>query len=448
MSNTTLFASALRTLSFFLIRVFYPRIQIKGRENLPTNRPIVFVLNHPNGLMDSLVLTEGLQRPLSFLGKSTLFGNPLGKAIMESFMALPVYRRADDGLPGGPKGDANERNEVTFARCRAILAEGGAIALCPEGTTHSESRLLPMRTGAARIVLGAEENTQWQGEIQVVPVGLWFQNKAQFRSSVLIVVGEPFELAGYKEEYLADKEEAVDLVTEKISECLDKVVLQAENTDLLEAAPIIASWIAPEGEALTLDQQHEWVGKLLRLYERIRKEDPERLEAFSEQARHYANTLDMLGIEDPWALEEPITHLGKLAKLLAKLVLGLPFAIVGYFLSYIPYRLVGPIATSVAPDDTQISTFKLIGGSIFVFLCWILEAIAVGKRYGLLKGILILLINPPLAYIALHWGESLHKLRDIMSCKWLRWQNGTFTQSLVTQRQLLTKQVMDAMDEE
>ena len=108
----------------------------------------------------------------------------------------------------------------------------------------------------------------------------------------------------------------------------------------------------------------------------------------------------------------------------------------------------GPIATRLAPDDTQTSTFKLIGGSIFVLLCWILEAIAVGKRYGVLKGILILLINPPLAYIALHWGEAWHKVRDIASCKWLRWQNGTFTQSLVTQRQLLAKQVMDAMEEE
>lgn len=444
----TLFARALRALSFNLIRLFYPRIEIKGREHLPTNRPIVFVLNHPNGLMDSLVLTAALKRPLSFLGKSTLFGNPLGKAVMEAFGSLPVYRRSDDGLPGGPKGDANERNEVTFARCRAILAQGGAIALCPEGTTHSKSQLLPMRTGAARIVLAAEEAMKWGGEVQVVPVGLWYQSKVQFRSSVLIVIGESFELAGYKAHYLVDKEETVDQVTDKIYECLDKVVLQAEHTDLLAAAPIIASWVAPEGETLTLDQQHEWVGKLLLLYERIRKEEPERLEAFAEQARHYANTLDMLGIEDPWGLEEPITHLDKLGKLLVKLVIGFPLAVGGYLLSYIPYRLVGPIATALAPDDTQTSTFKLIGGSIFVFLCWILEAIAVGKRYGVLKGILILLINPPLAYIALHWGEAWHKVRDIASCKWLRWQNGTFTQSLVTQRQLLAKQVMDAMDEE
>jgi len=448
MSNMTLFARALRTLSFTLIRIFYPRIEVKGREHLPTNRPIVFVLNHPNGLMDSLVLTEALKRPLAFLGKSTLFGNPLGKAVMEAFGSLPVYRRRDDGLPGGPKGDANERNEVTFARCRAILAEGGGIALCPEGTTHSNPQLLPMRTGAARIVLGAEEAMKWGGEVQVVPVGLWFQSKVQFRSSVLIVIGEPFGLAGYKESYLADKEETVDQVTDKISDCLDKVVLQAENTELLAAAPIIASWIAPEGEALTLDQQHEWVSKLLPLYEKIRKEDPERLEAFSEQARHYANTLHMLGIEDPWTLEEPITHLDKLGKLLVKLLIGFPFALGGFILSYIPYRLVGPIATRLAPDDTQTSSFKLIGGSIFVFLSWILEAIAVGYRYGALKGVLLLAINPPLAYIALHWGEGWHKVRDITSCKWLRWQRGKFVQSLVTQRQLLAKQVMDAMQAE
>ena len=97
---------------------------------------MVFVLNHPNGLMDSLVLKAALKRPIAFLAKSTLFGNPLGKAVMEAFDSLPVYRRRDDGLPGGPKGDANERNEVTFARCRAILAQKGAIALFPPLWRH------------------------------------------------------------------------------------------------------------------------------------------------------------------------------------------------------------------------------------------------------------------------------------------------------------------------
>ena len=433
---------------FTLLRLFYPQIEIQGREKVPKSGPIVFLLNHPNGLMDGVVLMTALNRPISFLGKSTLFGNPVGKTMMEAFGVLPVYRRRDDGLRGGPKGDANERNEMTFARCRAILAEGGALALCPEGTTHSHSQLLPMRTGAARIVLGAEEEGGWRRGVQVVPVGLWFESKIHFRTSVLLVVGEPFDLADYADDYAADKDQTIRTVTDKISNCLDKVVLQAENAELLSAVSVIAAWIAPQGNALTLPQQHEWATKLLTLYEKLKHTDPARLGTFAQEARHYANALHTLGINDPWTLEEPIPHPEQLGWLIAKLLISFPFALAGFILSYIPYRLAGPVANAVAPDDTQISTFKLIGGSIFILLGWIIEAIASGVWFGPLWGLLLFVVNPPLAYIALRWGEGWRQLRDIASYNWLRWQRGELVKSLVRQRQALAQQVMEAVQEE
>jgi 1-acyl-sn-glycerol-3-phosphate acyltransferase len=44
------FQRLVRFLVFNLVRLFYPRIEIRGRENLPAQGPVVFVLNHPNGL--------------------------------------------------------------------------------------------------------------------------------------------------------------------------------------------------------------------------------------------------------------------------------------------------------------------------------------------------------------------------------------------------------------
>lgn len=442
-----------RFATFTLIRLFYPRIEVRGGDKLPVGGSMVFVLNHPNGLLDPLVLMAGLDRRVSFLGKSTLFGNPFGKALMETFGALPVYRRRDEGLPGGPRGDANERNEVTFARCRAILAQGGAMALCPEGTTHSSAQLLPMRTGAARMVLGAEKEAGWKGAVKVVPVGLWFESKTLFRTSVLLVVGEPFDVSDYAEEYAADEYQTIRAVTDKIATSLDKVVLQAENAELLAAAPIIATWTVPQAESLTLSEQHEWATKLLSVYEEIKRTDPERLETFSQDARHYANTLETLGISNPWTLEpstslwQLIWHLRALCWLVLKLVISFPFALAGSILGYIPYRLAGPVATAVAPDDTQTSTFKLIGGSIFVLLGWIWEAIACGKRFGKAWGVLLFLLAPPLGYVALRWGEGWRKLREIADSKRLRWEQGELVNSLTAQRQALAEEVMDAVKE-
>src|SRR5262245_49057213 len=139
-----------RFLVLRLVKLFYPRIEVDGRENLPVDGPLLFVANHPNGLLDPLVLMVGLRRHISFLAKSTFFANPIGRLAMEAFGALPVYRQRDEGREGGAQGDRGARNEGTFARCRALLRSGQPLALFPEGTTHSNPMMLPLRTGAAR----------------------------------------------------------------------------------------------------------------------------------------------------------------------------------------------------------------------------------------------------------------------------------------------------------
>src|SRR5215213_7839216 len=190
-----------------LIQLFYPRLEVRGEEHLP-DRPTLFVLNHPNGLLDALVLMQALGRHVSFLAKSTFFANPIGRVLMQAF--------------------------------RALLRTGRPIALFPEGTTHSNTMMLPLRTGAARIALSAEAEASWQLNLQIVPVGLWYQKKSQFRSSVLVVFGQPFGLAEFKSRYLSNEHATVDALTEQIDARLDMVVLQAENAELLTGIPLVA----------------------------------------------------------------------------------------------------------------------------------------------------------------------------------------------------------------
>ena len=76
-----------------VLRIFFRRVEISGAEKIPASRPVIFVLNHPNGLLDPLVLMAGLGRHVRFLAKSTFFGNPVGRWLMGAFGALPVYRQ-------------------------------------------------------------------------------------------------------------------------------------------------------------------------------------------------------------------------------------------------------------------------------------------------------------------------------------------------------------------
>ncbi len=427
-----------------LVQLFYPRIEVSGRENLPAAGPVLFVANHPNGLLDALVLMVGARRHIAFLAKSTFFANPLGRLTMGAFDALPVYRQRDEGKDGGAQGDRERRNEETFARCRALLGRGVPLALFPEGTTHSNTMMLPLRTGAARIALSAEAEAGWRMNLRIGPVGLWYQNKALFRSSALLVVGKPFDLASYAAAYAADPHAAADALTDEIDARLDAVVLQAENAELLRGIPMLAAWTAPR--ELTLEEQHARAAELLAAYERLRAADPARLEAIAQQARRYANVLRTLGVDDPWDLELNAARRDRVGWLALALIAGLVPAAAGFALSYGPYRLAAPLTPLLLGKyEETTSTGKLIIGSALVLLGWIVAAIVCGLLLGALWGAALLILAPALAYVALRWGEGWHELREVAAYTWLTLRHRTLVRELSARRQALAEQVAEAV---
>ena len=437
-------------IAFRLVRLFYSKIEVHGCENLPADCPVIFVLNHPNGVLDPVLLMIALDRPVTFLSKSTLFAYAASGWAAETFGALPVFRKRDLGKRGGAKDadDMAARNEATFARCRALLREGRAMALFPEGITHSEPELLPLRTGAARIALSAEAETDWAMDLHMVPVGLWYENKTRFRTAVLLVVGEPFILDDYAAAYAADARQAARAVTGRIEDGLDGVVLQAENAQLLQGIPALAAWTAPEGNSADLSRRHDWAATLLDTYKKLHHTDPVRLEGIAEQARRYASLLQTLGIADPWRLEEPAIDRRHLARrVLMLVVLALP-ALAGFLMSYGPYRLAGIVERVVNPKDrTQTGTIKLLGGSLLVLIAWILEAVLVGWVWGWLWGVALLALAPLLGYIALRWGEAWAALRQVISYRWLRERRGGLVAMLTARRQALAHEVKNAVED-
>src|SRR3712207_4787653 len=158
------------------LRLFFRRIETSGAGRVEPDAPLVFVLNHPNGLIDPALAFCALPRRVSFLAKSTLFRLPVVGWLMRVVDALPVYRRVDEG-------EDMKRNAETFRACRELLRRGGSIALFPEGVSHDSTRLLPLKTGAARIALGAvslrDEHDEGSQELplKIVPVGLYYTSK-------------------------------------------------------------------------------------------------------------------------------------------------------------------------------------------------------------------------------------------------------------------------------
>ena len=441
-------ARAFRFVCLQLVHLFYPRIVVDGAERIPAGQPVLFVLNHPNGLLDPLVLMIGVRRQIFFLAKNTFWRNPIGRFCMEAFGALPVFRSRDEDRLDGAAGDRAAMNEQTFARCRALLRHGRSLALFPEGTTHSGTSLLPLRAGAARIALGAEAENNWQLDLQIVPVGLWYADKTLFRTSVLLAVGQPFSITNFKESYSTDSEATIRNLTRRIEEQLHPIVLQAENADLLNGITAVAAWTGPGEDGLTLEEHYEQATRLLRGYEQLHRSDPARLEAITQHARRYADALRTLGVRDPWRLELNDIYRTRLFGLFAWLLLGALPALLGAALSYWPYRLARPVALHFAgPYPELYGTVKLVTGAVLILLWFVALAVICGMVWGAGWGVALFLLMPAFGYIALRWAEQWRELRETLGYAWLHVRHAALAQELATMRAALAAEISAAMQE-
>ena len=433
------------------MRLYYPTRAVEGESRIPAQGALIFVLNHPNGLLDPVLLRVAVGYPARFLGKSTLFANPLGRLAMDAFGTIPVYRAKETGA--GARAADVSRNEESFALCRQALARGEALALFPEGTSHSDPQLRPLKTGAARIALSAQQSNDGKLGVVVVPVGLHYERKARFRSRVLLLVGDPIAVAPLLPAYRKDERQTVDDLTNEIKQRLDAVVLQAETRELLAGIAAVATWTAPPGSAATgeagdhLATQHRRARELLSAYERMRASDPQRVETIAASARDYARTLRHLGVQNPWALELETVKPTHLLGAVGRIALALPFALVGAVLGWLPYRLAGKVAARVTSDEDVLGTVKLLAGAAFLFLAWLAEAITAGIWRGPLWGGLTFALGIGGGYAALRFDELAIEVAEAVRMLWLRaWRFDT-ARRLAERRRRLADEVARALRE-
>ena len=434
-------------MAFSILRLFYYPLEVANDRLLAALPATIFVLNHPNSVLDPLILMTVLRRQVTFLAKSTPFGYKFSRWFMRQFGAEPIYRVKDIGLRGGAsdREDMQARNEGTFAKCQSLLRSGNAIALFPEGTSHTEPMMMPMRTGAARIACSTAASLDWNG-VQIVPVGLWYENSTRFRSTVLVVPGEPVEVATYRARYEDDPWKTVQELTAAIEAGLQRVVLEAETTELLKSVPFVAAWTEPEGQKPDLATRQAWAASLLEAYKRMHAADADRVARIEHAARQYARTLHTLGVKDPWKLETPKPVLGYAARRALLLAAWMPIACAGAVMSFVPYRLSAYIVRHHYPYNRQkAGALKLIIGTLLVATVWILEAITVGILAGALWGVVTALAAPLFGYVALRWSELFRKLQEVVRAGWLRWRRESLLVHLVAERQRLAREIHDAI---
>lgn len=176
----------LRTIGRLALRWYYRDIEVLGLERIPKSGPALLASNHPNALVDALVIACTLRRPVTLTAKATLLDHAITRALLRMVGVVPLHRVADAVQADRPDPARNVR---AFTAVLDVLSRGGLVLVFPEGKSHTDSALAPLRTGIARMAVMARANRNL--DVPIIPIGLTFERKWEPRSRVLMHVGVP-----------------------------------------------------------------------------------------------------------------------------------------------------------------------------------------------------------------------------------------------------------------
>lgn len=398
-------------------RLWFRRLRRVGPP-LPEG-PCLILLNHPNGLLDPLAAAALLERPLGWLAKATLWRIAPLRPFLTVFHAIPVTRMQD----GGATREALRR---CFQQVHRAMAAGRSVALFPEGISHSQPDLAPLKTGAARMALTSPAPPA------LVPVGLVYGDRGAFRHSALLRVGEPIlweDLMGCG----ADHATAGEL-TERIRLALRPLTLHDADARRLALAQDLA-WLLAEGpgsraDLVALSQRTRTL--LARLTERSEAD----LETLERRVREAQAWLRREGLRPdqvghPYAGAEVAQWL---PRALGRLALAL--VLVPATLLFLPsWLLVDRLTHRLTDEGDQVATFKLLGG-LLLHPLWALCLSLLGAWRGGWPGALL---GPAALLLALLGLPALERVQeDLQAIRgYLRRGDPAIPQLLEARQQLL-----------
>jgi glycerol-3-phosphate O-acyltransferase/dihydroxyacetone phosphate acyltransferase len=419
-----------RVLARLTCRVFY-RVDCVG--GLPPSGAVLLLPNHANALLDPAVIWATAGRDVRFLAKSTLFDGPL-RPLVAGSGAIPVYRKLDQGVDVA-------KNTETFAAVDAALAASDAICIFPEGVSHSTGRLVPLRTGAARMALSAERAGT---RIAMVPVGLNFERKTAFRSRVTVVYGQAFACGDLSN--ATAHPDAVRELTDRIAERMRRLLIEAESkTDAAIVDRVDRMYAAARGRGRDPQERVERRRIIAAGIERLRTLDPPRYDELLLRFRRYHERLQRFGFHDrhlDWTVSAGDAARFALREILAALVL-LPLAFAALVMFAVPYRLTGYGARRFTREPDVAATAKVVGGFL-IYAAW-LVILAAGAWWiaGPRAGLVTMLVLPALAVAGLFAIERESAVLDAVRAWFLLTRTKADTRDRLRRRRSELADVLD-----
>lgn len=179
------------------------RWEVRGRENIPAEGPLLVVANHLN-LTDPPLIGISLGRKMMFMAKEELFRSPLTACFVGGFGAFPVHR--------------GKLDRKAIRQSQQVLTDGLALIMFPEATRSKTARLQRAFPGSALIAM--------RSGVPILPIGIagtegvkgigWILR----RPRITVNIGRPFYLPSSSRLTKDGLIENTTLIMERIAELL------------------------------------------------------------------------------------------------------------------------------------------------------------------------------------------------------------------------------------
>lgn len=362
--------------------------------------PVLVTANHPNALIDPLVIFHTGGRTTRPLAKAPLFEQLFVGTVLKGLGGLPVYRRQDDPA-------LMHLNDRTFDAAIDALHAGEAVQIYPEGQSHSQPAMARIRTGAARIALMAEERADWSLGLRIQPVGLTYARKHLFRGRAVAAFGAPLEVASFREVYEEDPREAARALTDVIRARLEELTLNFDHADDQELVDVAERLWARDKGLASSRQRAAMAERLPRLQSFaqglrwLRQVDPEGLARLRHDVARYLGLIKLLGVREGDVPDRFRTSsvLRYALVQLTMLLVVFPVAVVGAVYWALPYFGTRVLVPRFNPKLDQIATYKL-SLAILLFPTWLAGTVTVVWILASWPAALAAMVGLPVAGLA------------------------------------------------
>lgn len=439
MAQTSRKDSILRKVAALTVWATYRKVEVFRADTTTSDPgPLMSTSNHFGGFLDPLLMMYAMPRRPRFIARDVIWKIPLVKSFMNWLGAIPVHKAEDRD-----KGS----NDKMFASCYDALEEGGHLLIFPEGITRDQPSIGKVKTGTARIVMGAR-NSGAEG-ISIVPAGIHYEDKASLRSRASIMIGAPIKLDESIAQFVKpgqdpgpDNREAVRALTDEIDLRLRNVAPDfddwKEATSLTRAAEITLSQIGGPDHVVSIAQRDILAGMLADSSEEART-------AIHTSLMDYEHELQALALTDEdFSKSTDRSLLWELTKRLVIGLLLLPYAILGLIIHIIPFLIVKGVGLlRLAPS--AMASLKPIAAILAFGLTWGVIAWRVLSTFGWISAAAALLVVPLYGVAAVVLWERVQFGARTFRARRRRGVTGSVEDRLLHGRRQVVSEVLSAL---